>query len=138
MERERVKDFREGRRERGTERGRRTHTHTHTHTKGVRERVRDRDRDRKILQFSLRVHYQGKREGSAVKSTSCSSRGPWFASQHPHCGLEPSVTLVPEDPVFSGLHREQAGMQVVHRYACSKNTHTHTIKSRRPYLCFSH
>jgi hypothetical protein len=30
-------------------------------------------------------------EGSAVKSTDCSSRGPEFKSQHPHGGSQPSV-----------------------------------------------
>jgi hypothetical protein len=31
------------------------------------------------------------RDGSAVKNTDCSSRGPEFKSQQPHGGLEPSV-----------------------------------------------
>ena len=30
-------------------------------------------------------------DGSAVKSTGCSSRGPGFKSQQPHCGSQPSV-----------------------------------------------
>jgi hypothetical protein len=31
------------------------------------------------------------RDGSAVKSTDCSSRGPEFNSQQPHGGSQPSV-----------------------------------------------
>jgi len=31
------------------------------------------------------------RDGSVVKSTDCSSRGPEFNSQQPHGGLQPSV-----------------------------------------------
>jgi hypothetical protein len=31
------------------------------------------------------------RDGSAVKSTDCSSRGPEFSSQQPHGGSQPSV-----------------------------------------------
>ncbi|XP_052011789.1 ubiquitin-conjugating enzyme E2 J2-like isoform X2 [Apodemus sylvaticus] len=34
---------------------------------------------------------EGWRNGSAVKSTDCSSRGPEFNSQQPHCGSQPSV-----------------------------------------------
>ena len=33
----------------------------------------------------------GWRDGSVVKSTDCSSRGPEFNSQHPHGGSQPSV-----------------------------------------------
>ena len=33
----------------------------------------------------------GWRDGSVVKSTNCSSRGPEFKSQHPHGGSQPSV-----------------------------------------------
>ena len=33
----------------------------------------------------------GWRDGSAVKSTYCSSRGPEFKSQQPHGGSQPSV-----------------------------------------------
>jgi hypothetical protein len=34
---------------------------------------------------------KGWRDGSAVKSTDCSSRGPEFNSQQPHSGSQPSV-----------------------------------------------
>jgi hypothetical protein len=36
-------------------------------------------------------YYWGWRDGSAVKSTDCSSRGPEFNSQQPHGGSQPSV-----------------------------------------------
>jgi hypothetical protein len=51
----------------------------------------------------------GCKDGLAVKSTCCSSRGPRFNSQPPHDGSQPLVTPGPEDPVpFSGLHGDQA------------------------------
>jgi hypothetical protein len=34
---------------------------------------------------------RGWRDGSVVKNTDCSSRGPEFKSQQPHGGLQPSV-----------------------------------------------
>ena len=34
---------------------------------------------------------KGWKDGSAVKSTDCSSRGPEFNSQEPHGGSQPSV-----------------------------------------------
>ena len=34
----------------------------------------------------------GELDGSVVKSTDCSSRGPEFNSQQPHGGSQPSVT----------------------------------------------
>jgi hypothetical protein len=34
---------------------------------------------------------KGWRDGSAVRSTDCSSRGPEFKSQQPHGGSQPSV-----------------------------------------------
>ena len=36
----------------------------------------------------------GWRDGSAVKSTDCSSRGPEFNSQQPHGGSQPSVNEI--------------------------------------------
>jgi hypothetical protein len=53
-----------------------------------------------------------------VKSTSCSSRGPGFGSQHPHHGSQSSVTLVPGDLMLS------AGT----RYACG----THAYGKQTP------
>ena len=40
-------------------------------------------------------------DGSVVKSTDCSSRGPGFDSQHPHCGSHTYVT--PHPKPSSGL-----------------------------------
>ena len=37
------------------------------------------------------ANYWGWRDGSVVKSTDCSSRGPEFNSQQPHGGSQPSV-----------------------------------------------
>jgi hypothetical protein len=47
----------------------------------------------------------GWRDGSVVKSTSCSSRGPEFNSQHPHDGSQPSV--IGFDSLFWCVWREQ-------------------------------
>jgi hypothetical protein len=41
------------------------------------------------------------RDGSAVKSTDCSSRGPEFNSQQPHGGSQPSV--MKSDVLFWGV-----------------------------------
>jgi hypothetical protein len=38
-----------------------------------------------------RIQSGGWRDGSAVKSTDCSSEGPEFKSQQPHGGSQPSV-----------------------------------------------
>ena len=35
--------------------------------------------------------YRGWRDGSEIKGTGCSSRGPQFNSQQPHGGLQPPV-----------------------------------------------
>jgi len=43
------------------------------------------------LTASLRTGAGGWRDGSAVKSTDCSSRGHEFKSQQPHGGSQPSV-----------------------------------------------
>ena len=39
----------------------------------------------------LRIEGGGWRDGSVIKSTDCSSRGPEFNSQQPHGGSQPSV-----------------------------------------------
>ena len=46
----------------------------------------------------------GWRDGSAVKSIDCSSRGPEFNSQQPHGGSQPSV--VESDAFFSGVSED--------------------------------
>ena len=85
---------------------------------GVRERGRegrrkgDRQTDRQTDRKGTNIHLP--RDGSAVKKTSCSSRGPRFDSQHQYSGSQQSVTAVPEDLMFpSGLHRP----------ICRQNTH---------------
>jgi hypothetical protein len=40
---------------------------------------------------SIMEKMQGQRDGSAVKITGCSSRGPEFNSQRPYGGSQPSV-----------------------------------------------
>jgi len=45
----------------------------------------------KLLGVNKKYCDQGWREGSAIKSTGCSSRGPEFNSQQPHGGSQPFV-----------------------------------------------
>ena len=51
-------------------------------------RLRERQR---LRGAAVKTAAQGWRDGSAVKSTDCSSRGPEFNSQKPHGGSQPSV-----------------------------------------------
>jgi len=44
-----------------------------------------------LLGICLRSKQRGWRDGSVVKSTDCSSRGPEFNSQQPHGGSQPCV-----------------------------------------------
>jgi hypothetical protein len=44
-----------------------------------------------LINLLLKTFKKGWRDGSAVKSTDCSSRGPEFNSQQPHGSLQPSV-----------------------------------------------
>jgi hypothetical protein len=46
-----------------------------------------------LLISALESQSQGWRDGSAVKTTDYSSRGPEFNSQQPHGGSQPSVQL---------------------------------------------
>ena len=65
------------------------------------------------------------RDGSGVKSTGCSYRGPRFNSLHPHGGSQPSITPVPGDPMpSSNLQGHQAHMWQTYTYR--QNIHTHT------------
>jgi hypothetical protein len=41
---------------------------------------------------NLKNTIRGWRDGSVVKSTDCSAKGPEFKSQQPHGGLQPSIT----------------------------------------------
>jgi hypothetical protein len=49
----------------------------------------------------LEMYQSGWRDGSVVKSTDCSSKGPEFKFQQPHGGSKPSVTknLMPSSGV---------------------------------------
>ncbi|CAO2624518.1 hypothetical protein LEMLEM_LOCUS18409, partial [Lemmus lemmus] len=44
-----------------------------------------------VSNINLRKSNTGWRDGSAVKSIACSSKGPEFNSQQPHGGSQPSV-----------------------------------------------
>jgi hypothetical protein len=46
---------------------------------------------RRAIVYSTRKTNTGWRDGSAVKSTDCSSEGPEFKSQQPHGGSQPSI-----------------------------------------------
>jgi hypothetical protein len=52
----------------------------------------------------------GWRDGSVVKSTDCSSRGPEFNSQQPH-GISQPWDLMP----FSGVSEESASVNYIHK-----------------------
>jgi hypothetical protein len=57
----------------------------------------------------LKIKLSGaEKNGSAIKSTSCSSRGPEFNSQQPHGGSHPCV--IRSDSLFSpaGIHADEA------------------------------
>jgi hypothetical protein len=45
----------------------------------------------KPLNYFIKMQLLGWRDGSAVKSTDCSSEGPEFKSQQPHGGSQPSI-----------------------------------------------
>ena len=61
------------------------------------------------LSENLSQNTRGWRDGSAVRSTCCSYRGPGFSSQHSDSSLEPFVNPIPGDP--KGIH-------IVHIHAC--------------------
>ena len=44
-----------------------------------------------IINKALKIKLYSSRDGSAVESNDCSSRGPEFNSQQPHGGLQPSI-----------------------------------------------
>lgn len=63
-------------------------------------------------------------DGSVIKHTGCSYRGPRFDSQYPHSGSQPFVTSVPEDLMpDSGFHGHQELQYYADMY--SKKIHTH-------------
>jgi len=59
---------------------------------------------------------KGWRDGSAVKSTDCSSRGPEFNSQQPHGGSQPSVMR--PDALFWCVWRQ---LQCTHMHKIHKH-----------------
>jgi hypothetical protein len=62
--------------------------------------------------ISLKIHFRGWWGSSAVKTTGCCCRRPWFNSQHPHGSLQASVTPVPRDlELSSGLLERYARTQ---------------------------
>jgi len=59
----------------------------------------------RVFRFTLKTLLpQGWRDGSAVKSIDCSSRGPEFNSQQPHGGSQPSV--IGSDALFWCVWRQ--------------------------------
>jgi len=62
-----------------------------------------------------KVNFKDWRDGSAVKSTGCSSRGPEFNSQQPHGGSQPSV--MGSDALFWWVCRQ---LQCTHRHKVNK------------------
>jgi hypothetical protein len=52
-----------------------------------------RTTENKLEYQGLNRHFLGWRDGSVVKSTDCSSRGPEFNSKQPHGGSQPSVMI---------------------------------------------
>jgi hypothetical protein len=59
--------------------------------------------------------YEDWRDGSAVKSTGCFSKGPEFNSHHQQGRSQMSITPVPGDPTPS------------HRHTCCQNTNAYKI-----------
>ena len=55
--------------------------------------------------LKLKTNKEGWRDGSALKSTGCSSRRPGFNTQHPHSSSQLSVTPAPGDPTPSDVFR---------------------------------
>jgi hypothetical protein len=78
------------RRDRQTDRH--THTHTHTHRGiGCLEHAENASNSVTGPKLVCKEERQGWRDGSVVKSTGYSSRGPEFNPQQPHGGSQPSV-----------------------------------------------
>jgi hypothetical protein len=74
----------------------------------VRERERERERERTNVQ----VREQGWRDGSAVESTDCFSRGPEFNFQQPHGVSQPTVM---GSDVASDVSKESNGVTRIHK-----------------------
>ena len=65
-----------------------------------------------------------RRDGSAVKSSSCSSRGSGFDSQHPHNGSQSSITRFLVKQMPSSLDTRH----VMHKHTCRQSTLTHEVE----------
>jgi len=65
------------------------------------------------LTLTVKSFLKGQRDGSEVKSTRRSSRGPGFNSQHPHGSSKLSVAPDPGDPIAS--HRHTCKQTPMHR-----------------------
>jgi hypothetical protein len=57
-----------------------------------------------VVKMRQEIRSGGWRDGLAVKSTDCSSKGPEFKSQQPHGGSQPSVTK--SDTLFWSVWRQ--------------------------------
>jgi hypothetical protein len=68
-----------------------THIHTHTHTHTHTHEHMHTHQDSTAGSIASKDTALGWRDGSEVKSTDCSSKGPEFKSQQPHGGSQPSV-----------------------------------------------
>jgi hypothetical protein len=66
------------------------HTDAGFHPRTVRQ-INKQESGADVTNLLLRSVLRGRRDGSEVKSTDFSSRGPEFNSQQPHGGLQPSV-----------------------------------------------
>jgi hypothetical protein len=61
-----------------------------------------------------------------AKSTSCSSRGPGFSSQHPHGGSQLFITPVQGDLMpFKDTRHMHTSRQNTHTHKINTHTHTH-------------
>ena len=57
-----------------------------------------------------KIQWPGWRDGSVVKSTDCSSKGPEFNSQQPHGGSQPSVMA--SDALFWSVWRQLQNIHI--------------------------
>ena len=75
----------------------------------------------------LKAAFKGLRDGSVVKGTGYSCRGPKFSSQNPHGRSQLPVNLIPRDLVPPpGLCRP-LGMYAVFLHTCKQNFNRHKI-----------
>jgi hypothetical protein len=75
----------------GQERKGKERTRKETKEKRKEKKRKEKKRKEKKRKEKKRIDSRAWRDGSVVKSTDCSSRGPKFNSQQPHGGSQPSV-----------------------------------------------